>query len=156
MELSVRKKYKVKLTPSQRKRLLEMVHNGRGKAKTLTHARILLQADSSQEGPSLRAKAIAVNLNIHERTVHRVRERFANEGLDAALYRKKHCRYKPRKLDGEQEAHLVALCCGAPPEGRKEWTLGLLSERLVELEIIDSISRSTVHRVLKKTSSSRG
>ena len=152
----MRKKYKVKLTPKQRKQLLEIVRNGREKAKTITHARILLQADSSQEGPSLKAKVIAANLNIHERTVHRVRERFANEGLDEALYRKKHRRYKPRKLDGDQEAHLVALCCGASPEGRKEWTLRLLGERLVELEIVDSISRSTVHRILKKTNSSLG
>lgn len=152
----MRKKYKVKLTPNQRKRLLEIVHNGREKAKVINHAQILLQADSSKEGPSFKAKVIAVSLNIHERTVHRVRERFANEGLDAALYRKKHCRYKPRKLDGDQEAHLVALCCGAPPEGRKEWTLRLLGERLVELEVIDSISRSTVHRALKKTNLNLG
>lgn len=152
----MQKKYKVKLTPNQRKQLLQVIHNGKQKAKTNTHARILLQADSGKEGPGLKAKVIAASLNIHERTVHRVRERFANEGLESALYRKKHRRYKPRKLDGDQEAHLIALCCGAPPEGRKEWTLKLLSERLVQLEIIDSISRSTVHRTLKKTNLSLG
>lgn len=152
----MRKKYKVKLTPNQRKQLLKIVHKGKQKAKTITHARILLQADSGEEGPGLKAKAIAAHLNIHERTVHRVREAFANHGLDAALHRKKHRRYKPRKLDGEQEAHLVAICCGVPPEGRKEWTLRLLSERLVQLEITDSISRSTVHRTLKKMNLSPG
>ena len=152
----MRKKYKVKLTSNQRKQLLEIVHNGKQKAKTNTHARILLQADSGQEGPALRAKTIASNLNIHERTVHRIRERFANEGLETALHRKKHRRYKPRKLDGDQEAHLVALCCGAVPEGRKSWTLRMLSERLVELEIVSSVSRSTVFRTLKKMNLSLG
>ena len=152
----MRKKYKVKLTPSQRKQLLDIIHNGKHKAKTGTHARILLQADAGEEGPGLKAKVIAANLHIHERTVHRVRERFANNGLEVALHRKKHRQYKPRKLDGDQEAHLVALCCGTPPEGRKEWTLRLLSERLVQLEVIGSISRSTVHRTLKKTNLSLG
>ncbi len=152
----MRKKYKVRLTPNQRKQLLEIVHNGKQQAKTITHALILLQADSGEEGPAKRAKVIAANLNIHERTVHRVREAFANNGLESALHRKKHRQYRPRKLDGDQEAHLVALCCGSPPEGRKEWTLRLLSERLVELEITDSISRSTVHRTLKKMNLSLG
>ena len=152
----MRKKYKVKLTPNQRKQLLGVVRNGQQRTKTITHARILLQADSGEGGPGLRAKAIAASLNIHERTVHRVRESFANDGLEAALHRKKHRQYKPRKLDGDQEAHLVALCCGAPPEGRKEWTLRLLSERLIQLEVIDSISKSTLHRTLKKMNLSLG
>lgn len=152
----MRKKYKVRLPPGQRKQLLEIVHNGNQQAKTITHARLLLQADSGEEGSAKKAKIIAADLNIHERTVHRVREAFANNGLETALHRKKHRQYKPRKLDGEQEAHLIALCCGSPPEGRKEWTLRLLSERLVELEITDSISRSTVHRILKKMNLSLG
>ena len=152
----MRKKYKVKLTPNQRKQLLEVVHNGQQQAKTITHARILLQADSGEEGPAKKAKVIAADLNIHERTVHRVRERFANDGLEVALHRKKHRQYKPRRLDGDQEAHLVALCCGSPPEGRKEWTLTLLSDKLVQLEVVDSISRSTVHRTLKKMNLSLG
>lgn len=150
------KRYKVKLTPYQRKQLLKIVRNGKQKAKTITHAQVLLQADSGKEGSGLKAKVIAANLNIHERTVHRIRDRFANEGMEIALHRKKHRKYKPRKLDGDQEAHLVAICCGAPPEGRKEWTLRLLSERLVELRIIDSISRSTVQRTLKKMNLSLG
>ena len=150
------KKYKVKLTPNQREQLLKIIKNGEGKAKKITHARVLLMADCSKEGPSLKAKEIAQSLNIHERTVHRIRQRFASEGIEAAINRKKHCRYKPTKLDGEGEAHLVAICCGAPPEGRKEWTLKLLSEKLVQLEITDSISRSTIHRTLKKTSLSLG
>ena len=152
----MKKKYKVKLTPNQRIQLLDFIRNGKEKAKKITHARILLQADCSTAGLALKAKIIAKNLNIHERTVHRVRERFANEGLDTALNRKKHCRHKPRILDGDQEAHLIALCCGSPPEGHKKWTLTLLSEHLIKLDITDSISRSTVHRTLKKTNSNLG
>ena len=110
----MRKKYKVKLTPNQRKQLLELVHNGNQKAKIITHARILLQDDSGDEGSAKKAKVIAADLNIHERTVYRVRERFANNGLEVAFHLKKHRQYKPRKLDGDQEAHLVALCCGGP------------------------------------------
>lgn len=83
----MRKKYKIKLPPNQRKQLLEIVHKGKQKAKTITHARILLQADSGEEGPGFRAKAIAASLNIHERTVHQVRESFANNGLETALHR---------------------------------------------------------------------
>lgn len=151
-----KKTYKVKLTPNQRTQLLQLVRNGKAKTKKIIHANILLQADCSKAGPSLKAKAIAQNLNVHERTVHRVRERFANQGLEAALNRKKHVRYKPRKLDGEQEAHLIALCCGSPPAGQKNWTLKLLSEQLVQLEIIDAISKSTVQRTLKKMNLSLG
>ena len=85
-----------------------------GKAKKITHARILLQADSSKKGKGLKAKQIAANLNIHERTVHRVRQAFAERGLDDALNRKPHSSYKSLKLDGDQEAHLIALCCSSP------------------------------------------
>ena len=152
----MRKKYKVKLTSNQRRQLLDLIRNGKEKAKKITHAYILLQADCSAEGPALKATVIAKNLNVHQRTVHRVRERFANEGLDVALNRKKHCRYKPRRLDGDQEAHLVALCCGSPPEGYEKWTLTLLRDHLIKLEITSSVSKSTLHRTLKKTNSSLG
>jgi transposase len=149
-------KYKVKLTPSQRVDLIKLTQNGKEKAKKLTHARVLLQADCSKEGPGLKAKVIAKNLNINERTVHRIRLKFTANGLEAALNRKSHKAYKPRKLDGEQEAHLVALCCSKAPKGRTIWTLELLSERLVELKIVDSVSRSTIHRTLKKMNLSLG
>src|SRR5262249_9401209 len=96
------------------------------------------------------------NLQINERTVHRVRQKFGTQGLEAALNRKEHKSYKPRKLDGEQEARLIALCCSQAPEGRKGWTLKLLGENLVRLDIVDSISRSTVYRTLKKTNLNHG
>ena len=149
-------KFKVKLTPSQRSKLIALTRNGKQKSKTMTHARVLLQADCSKEGPALKAKVIAQHLNIHERTVHRVRQKFAEEGIDAALNRKPHKKYKPRKLDGEQEAHLIALCCSPAPSGRTVWTLELLSEALVRMKIVDAVSRSTIHRTLKKTNLSHG
>ncbi|ODS22737.1 hypothetical protein AB835_12620 [Candidatus Endobugula sertula] len=143
-------KYKVKLTASQRFDLVELVNKGKEKARKLTHARILLQADYSKEGPALKAKIIAQNLNIHERTVHRVRQKFANEGLSVALNRKEHTHYKPRRLDGVQEVKLIAICCGSSPKGRVGWTLELLADQLVKLNIVDSLSKSTVQRTLKK------
>jgi transposase len=147
---------KVKLTPKQRKDLLIITRNGQQKAKVITHANILLQADGSKEGPGLNSKIIAENLNIHARTVRRVRQKFAEEGIEAALYRKPHKKFKPRKLDGEQEAHLIALCCSPAPSGRAVWTLQLLSDALVQMNIVDSVSRSTLHRTLKKMNLSLG
>ena len=144
-------RYKVKLTPKQRQALLKLVCTGKDKAKKLTHARILLQADASPAGPGLSAKKIAEQLNIHARTALRVKERFVKEGLYAALNRKPHKHYKPRKLDGEQETHLIALCCSKAPKGRASWTLQLLGEQLVKLNIVDRISRSTIYRTLKKS-----
>jgi hypothetical protein len=90
------------------------------------------------------------------RTVARVRARYVAAGLDAAIYRKPPARSYRRRLDGEQEAHLVALACSAPPEGRKRWTLRLLADRLVELEVVESVSYETVRQALKQTGSSRG
>jgi transposase len=149
-------RYGVKLTYLQRQKLIKLIKNGKEKAKKLTHARILLLADGSKEGPGLKAKAIAANLNIHEKTIHRVRQRFAEEGLESALNRKEHKAYKLRKLDGEQEAKLVAICCSNAPAGRTYWTLELLSKELVRLNIVDTVSRSTIHRTLKKTNLNLG
>jgi transposase len=149
-------KYKVKLTPKQRQELLNLIRNGKDKAKKLMHARVLLEADASHAGPGLQAKEIAKRLHIHARTALRIKERFAKEGLEASLNRKPHQNYKPHRLDGEQESCLIALCCSKAPEGRAVWTLQLLGEYLVKLNIVDTISRSTIYRTLKKTSLSRG
>ena len=143
-------RYLVKLTPAQRFSLIGLVNKGQDKARKLTHARILLQADSGKEGPALKAKVIADGLNVHERTVHRVRQQFAAEGLSAALNRKEHRGFKPRRLDGAQEAKLIAMCCGPKPEGRTSWTLDLLADSMVKLTFVDSVSRSTIYRTLKK------
>lgn len=148
--------YKVKLTELQREKLLELVRNGKQKAKVILHANVLLQADCSTRGPSLKAGIIAENLNIHAKTVHRIRRKYVEEGIEAAIQRKPHKQYKPRRLDGEAEAHLIALCCSRAPEGRVCWTLELLANELVRLNIIDSISKSAVRNTLKKMNLSLG
>lgn len=146
-------KYIVKLTQEERAKLLSLVKTGKAAAYKLTHARILLGVDESEynEIPHTDA-AMSKILHVDIKTVKRIRKRCVEEGIEAALLRKKHNRTKPRKLDGEGEAHLIALCCSKPPEGRSRWTLKLLSERLVSLEIVDSIAASTVRKTLKKTS----
>lgn len=148
--------YKVKLTEAQRAELIELVRKGKHQAKVIMHANILLQADCSSRGLGLRAKVIAEHLNIHAKTVHRVRRKYVEGGIEAAINRKPHKQYKPRKLDGDGEAHLIALCCGQAPQGRVAWTLELLADELVRLAVIDSVSKSTIRRTLKKTNLSLG
>ena len=151
------KKYKVTLTAEEREQLTEMITVGKAAAKKLIHARILLKADASEGGPDWPDTRIAEAVEVSVSTIERVRKRFVEEGFEAALCRKKQSRPpRERKLDGRGEAHLIALACSEPPEGRKEWTMQLLADRLVELEIVDSICDETVRRVLKKTKSSRG
>jgi len=148
--------YKIKLTRTQRERLVEIVRTGKQQAKVILHANVLLQADGSSDGPGLKAKVIAENLSISARTVHRIRRKYAEEGMEAAIQRKPHKRYKPRKLDGESEARLIALCCSKAPNGRVSWTLELLAAELVRLNIVDKISKSAVRATLKKTNLSLG
>lgn len=152
-------KYTVKLTKDEQQSLSSLVKTGKHAASKILHARILLTVDEG-EFADVRVlktdKGIAHFFNINPSTLYRLRKRFVEEGLEAALLRKKHFRTRPRKMTGEQEAHLVALCCASPPEGRSRWTLKLLSSRLVQLEIIENISPATVGRVLKKMNLSHG
>jgi hypothetical protein len=157
------KRYHVSLTREQRKMLVELISAGKESARTLSHARILLKADSGPDGPQWKDADIAQALEVSTATVGKVRQRFCEasevggqEGLEAALYRRKPDRIYSHKLDGVQEAHLVALTCSSPPDGHKRWTLRLLAEKLVELEYTDEVSYETVRRTLKKTSSSLG
>jgi transposase len=151
------KKYLVTLTPEERQQLTTMTSSGKAAALVLTRARILLKADQAKGGPAWEDAKIAEALDCGHRTVERVRQRFVEEGLDAALQRKQQDRpSRPRKLDGRAEARLIALACSQPPDGRKAWTLQLLADRLVELRVVDSVCDETVRRVLKKTRSSRG
>jgi len=151
------KKYLVTLTPEERQQLARMTSSGKAAALVLTRARILLKADQAKGGPAWGDAKIAEALDCGHRTVERVRQRFVEEGLDAALQRKQQDRpSRPRKLDGRAEARLIALACSQPPDGRKAWTLQLLADRLVELRVVDSVCDETVRRVLKKTRSSRG
>jgi len=148
----VNKKYVVRLEPQEREQLQKLVSTGKGAARKLTHARILLQADVSQQGPGWTDKQIAQGLGVTTRTIEHVRQRCVEQGLEAALERKpREHPATPRILDGRKEAELVAICCSKPPVGFARWTLKLLADRLVELEIVESISRDTVRRTLQKT-----
>jgi transposase len=149
------KKYIVSLTAEERQSLEVIVSTGKRAATTITHARILLKADSEQASGSWRDQDIKAALDISIRTIERVRRRFVEEGLEAAL-KPRPGRGRKRKLDGEAEAHLVALRCSAPPEGRGRWTLRLLAEQMVELDYLDELSHESVRQALKKTSCSLG
>jgi len=151
------KKYRVTLTTEERQHLSELIAIGKAAALKLAHARVLLKADSAPGGPAWTDPRIAEAVEMSVATVERVRQRFVERGLEAALGRKRQDRpSRTRKLDGRAEARLIALACSAPPEGRAEWTMRLLADRLVELEIVDAVSDETVRRSLKKTRSSRG
>jgi transposase len=150
------KTHRVTLTKEQREQLLELISTGTAAAHTLAHARILLKADEGDEGPGWTDEAIAEALETSVPTIERVRARFAQEGLEAAVRRRIASRPRARKLDGAGEAHLIALACSEPPAGQDHWALRLLASRLVELEYVDAISHETVRRTLKKMNLSRG
>ena len=149
-------KYIVRLTAEERTELEDLIGSGKRAASVLIHARILLKADVGDGGPGWDDDRIAEAVECGVSTVYRGRQAFGEEGLAAALFRKKPTGRQYRKLDGAQEAHLIALACGAPPEGRAVWTLRLLADRLVELDVVDSISPECVRMTLKKTNSNRG
>jgi transposase len=152
----MRKKWIVALTETERISLHSLVAAGRAPARKLAHARILLKADTGPAGPGWRDVAIAQALEVSGPTVARVRRRYVEEGLDAALTHRPPAAHRPRRLDGDQEAHLIALACSPPPAGRARWTLRLLADRMVELQYVATVSDQTVRRTLKKTRSSRG
>jgi len=132
--------------------LKKLVSSGRGAARKLAHARILLKADEAEGAPAWKDVDISRGIDVGTATVERVRRRFVEEGLNAALSRRMPRRVYRRKLDGEGEARLITIACSEPPEGRSRWTLGLIADRMVELDIVDSISRETVRQAMKKTS----
>ena len=148
-------KVAVRLTDDQRDALGRLIRTGSHPAAMRRRAAILLRADA--DGPDAWTdEEIADHLETTRITVQRVRQQFAAEGLDATLHRKTPTGRQYRKLDGAQEARLVALACSAPPAGQVRWTMVLLAERLIELEVVESIDPSTVWRTLQKTTSSRG
>ena len=150
------KPYAVKLPEDERAWLHTLIGRGTAPARALTHARILLKANQGEAGPGWTDQAIAAALEVNPATVARVRRLYVEAGLQAAVYRKAPEREYRRTLDGEGEAHLVALACSAPPEVHKRWTLRLLADRLVALELVEQVSYETVRQVLKQTGSSRG
>lgn len=146
------KKYVVQLTGEERAGLQRLVSAGKAAARKILHAHVLLQADQGPDGPGWPDGQIGQALSVHPNTVAGIRQRFVEQGLEAALNRKKQDGpSRQPKLDGKAEAHLIALRCGSPPEGRRGWTLQLLADKLVALKIVDSVSYETVRRTLKKT-----
>jgi transposase len=149
-----RKKYIVTLTETERKHLEKLTQTGKTAAYIITHARILLKADTSQPEGGWCDGDISAALDVGTATVERLRQQFVEEGFEACLSRK--TRVYTRLLDGNQEAHLVAIACSSPPEGQSRWTLRLLSQRLVELGHVESVSHETVRQTLKKMNLSLG
>ena len=150
----IKKKYPVILSQTERDDLKRLIATGTAPARKLTHARILLKADESTEGASWVDEKVADAVEVSQPTVARVRRQYFEEGLEAALNRRPPKREYHRKLDGKQEARLLALACSQPPEGHARWSLRMLADRLVELEIVEDVSYQTVRRTLKKTRSS--
>ena len=151
------KKYIVTLTAEERRALSELIAAGKAAAQKLVHARILLKADAADGGPAWPDRRIAEAIEVSDATIERVRRRFVEQGLEAALARTPQDRpSRLPKLDGRAEAHLIALACSKPPEGRSQWTMQLLADRLVELQVVESISDEAVRRTLQETRSSPG
>lgn len=144
------KKYIVKLSKTERAQLKQLIAKGKAAAYKIKHAHILLKVDA--DGPSWSDGKIAEALGCHVNTPRNVRQRFVEQGFEAALERKKQLKPpRQRKLDGKAEAHLIALSCSQPPEGYARWSLKLLADKIVELDIVDSVCRETIRQTLKKT-----
>ena len=150
------KRYRVTLLEDERQELQSMVCVGKAAARKLVRARILLLADQAAGGSSKSDPEIVESLGCGRASVERIRKRFVEDGLEEVLNPKPSQRVYERKMDGKAEAHLIALACGAPPEGRSRWTLRLLGDQMVVLEHVESVSFETVRRVLKKTNLSLG
>ena len=147
------KKYAVRLDAAERSRLEQLVRVGKGAAYRIRHANILLAVDESPAGPKMTDVEAARAFGVSVRSIELLRQRLVEEGLDAALERKKQARPSvERMFDGEKEARLIAIACGPKPEGRARWTLELLAEKVVALKIVEHCSPQTVMRTLKKTS----
>ncbi len=149
-------KYEVELSEEQRFALQHLLSRGNAPVRQQAHARILLKIDRNVPGPRWTDEQVAEAFEMSRYSVIRIPERFVNQGLDDALNHRHHTQTRARVLDGEQEAHLIALSCSPAPAGKARWTLRLLANRLVELEYVERVSHETVRKVLKKTNSSPG
>ncbi len=144
-------KYIVRLTTSERMELQQRVNTGKVAAYKRRHAQILLKADVSGQGDGWNDAQISEAFDISIRTVERTRQRLVEQGLDAALNRAQQTKTRRRRLDGEQEAYLIALSCSEPPDGRARWTFQRLADKMVELKYVETVSDETIRQVLKKT-----
>jgi len=149
-------KHVVRLTVEERQALEALLSSKRAAADKLLRAWILLKADVGEAGAGWTDAEIAEAFEVSLSTIYRLRQRLVEVGFDAALMRKPNSQPRRPKLDGEKEARLIALVCSAPPTGRVRWTMQLLADKLVELQVVDSISDEAVRTTLKKTNSSRG
>lgn len=157
MAVSTPNQYPVCLTPEQRERLAAITRNGQAPAKKIRHAQVLLWSDADRQGGRLSRTEIAERLDMHVNSVDRIRKRFVLEGEEPALNRKpRETPAVPPKIDGHVEAHLIAICCGAPPEGRTRWTLKLLAGELKRRGLVTHVCAETVRTALKKTNCSPG
>lgn len=150
------KKYKVTLPDDERQDLTRLVSKGKAAARKITRARILLLADENEAGPAWSDDRIVEALGISRRTVERTREKWVESGLEAALNHKRTPRPQSKRLDGEAEARLVQLACTEAPDGREGWTMQMLADKLIELEIVETVSDETVRMTLKKMNSNPG
>jgi transposase len=150
------KKYKVTLTSEERAELTALVSRGTGNARRLRRARILLLADENQPEGAWKDADIAKALNAHARTVERTREKCVELGIEAALNHTRPKKTRAKVLDGAAEAHLVQLACSEAPDGHERWTMQMLADKLIELEVVETVSRETVRTTLKKMNLSPG
>lgn len=151
------KKHIVRLSREERETLRKLLTSGRGPARMFTRARILLKADQGDEGPAWSDEKISEAFDVTVQSVERVRKQLVEEGFEAVLSRREYKQKVSRKkIDGEVEAHLVALSCSEPPEGRARWTLRLLADKVVELGYVESVSHEAIRQTLKKTKLNRG
>jgi len=150
-------KYSVKLSAGQRQMLEEIVRKGEAPARKIMHANILLKTDSGEQGPRWSMKKIQEAFGVGSTLVKNIRKRCVENGIEDALNRRSQPeRPEKRKIDGEQEAHIIALLCTEKPEGRERWTLRALTDRIIEVEIVEEVSYETVRTILKKMTSNRG
>jgi hypothetical protein len=147
----MKKKYIVELPEEERDRLTEMISKGRTSAYKIKRANILLKADVQES--AWNDAQISEAFSVHPNTVGNIRKRYVQQGLEAVINRQKQTRLsRERTFDGESEARLIALSCSDPPEGYGRWTLRLLADKIVEMEIVDTVSYETIRKTLKKTS----
>lgn len=152
----MKQKYIVKLTDTERLQLKELISSGEGSAREIRRAYILLKSDSNPGRPNWKYQAICDAYEVSSLTVYNVRKNYVEGGLKRAILRKKPERVYERRLDGEGEAHLIALACSDPPDGYERWSLRLLQDRLVRLDIVDNISHETIRQTLTRACSSAG
>lgn len=148
--------YKVTLTKEEREELTVLVNTGKGQARRLRRARILLMADEAQEGGGWKDAEISKALAAHVNTIERIREKCVTKGIEAALNHTRPTKRRSKVLDGEAEARLVQLACTEAPDGHENWTMQMLADKLIELNVVETISRETIRTTLKKMNSSPG